>query len=78
MRSIRSACVPSFSWNVMPENFGSRDSNVVFLSCSQKNFASDSRARMTRAFPALIAAPPSFASRLETRMNLLASFLPPP
>ena len=34
MRAIRSLCVPSFSWNTMWSNFGSRSSSFVFRSVS--------------------------------------------
>ena len=34
MRAMRSACVPSFSWNTMCSNFGSRSSSRVFRSVS--------------------------------------------
>ena len=44
-------------------------------SWSQKNFASDSRARSTRSLPATISLPPSSASMLATTTKLLASLL---
>ena len=46
-----------------------RSSSLFLRSWSQKNFASESRARSTRSLPATMAAPPSSASRLATRMN---------
>jgi hypothetical protein len=55
MRAIRSACVPSFSWKTMCPKLGSRSSSRVARSVSKKNFASASRARMTRSLPATIA-----------------------
>ena len=45
MRSTRSFCVPSFSWNVMPSSALAISSSGCFRSCSQKNLASESRAR---------------------------------
>ena len=43
-----------------------RPSNGRSRSLSQKNFASESRARITRSLPAAMALPPSAASKLET------------
>ena len=73
MRSTRSFCVPSFSWNVMPSSAIAISSSGRFRSCSQKNLASLNRARITFSLPAMICAPPSVAVRFETRMNALAS-----
>ena len=86
MRSIRSACVPSFSWKTIPSASSlarrwssgfaalSLVSGRSLRSVSQKWRASDRRARTTRALPAAIAAPPSRAIRFETRMKRLASW----
>ncbi len=49
-----------------PSSFGSSSSSGVFKSKSQKCRASANRARNTRSLPAMIAAPPSGASRLAT------------
>ena len=51
----------------MVSSFGSRSSRRIALSVSQKNLASDSRARTTRSLPAVMARPPSLATRFEVR-----------
>src|SRR3546814_1794936 len=73
-RSTLSATVPSFSWKTIWSSLPAKSASFVFLSCSQKNFASASRAASTFSLPATIALPPSFASMLATQMKLGASF----
>ncbi len=50
--------------------------SITLRSWSKKNLASASRAAITRSLPATMALPPSFASRLATNMNRLASLSP--
>ncbi len=73
MRSMRSHCVPSFSWKVMPFSSKCIGSRWRFRSWSQKNLASDNRARITFSLPLTISAPPSAAIRFDTIRKRLAS-----
>ena len=57
----------------MPPSATAISSSGFFRSCSQKNLASDRRARITFSLPAMISLPPSLACRLVTSRNLLAS-----
>ena len=68
-RSTRSHWVPSLSWNVMPRSWLAISSSGRFRSWSQKNLASDSRARITFSLPATICLPPSLAIRFDTQQE---------
>ena len=69
MRSTLSYTDPSFAWNTRDFSFSVLDASVSFRSVSQKNFASESRARRTRSFPATISAPPSAAFIFATTIK---------
>ena len=56
-----------------PSSAGSRSSSGALRSWSQKNLASDSRARSTRSLPSTIVLPPSRATLLATTTKRLAS-----
>ena len=62
---------PSFSWNVMPPSATAISSSGFFRSCSQKNLASDSRARITFSLPAMISLPPSLATQVGHQQELV-------
>ncbi len=76
-RLTRSPCVPSFSWNTTASSRGKRSMSRTRRSFSQKNLASDSRARTTRSLPATTAVPPSLATMLLTSRKQLLSAASP-
>ena len=65
-RSTFSSSVPSFAWKTISLSAGALLASVCLRSWSQKNLASDSRARSTRSLPATMRWPPSAASMLAT------------
>ena len=73
MRSTFCATLPSLAWKMIGSRLFTRSSSGVLRSWSQKNLASDRRARSTRSLPAITVAPPSLVSMLATTAKRGAS-----
>ena len=73
MRSTFSSMVPSLAWKIRSLSAGALAARDDFLSWSQKNLASDRRARSTRSLPATTCLPLSAVSVLATTTKRLAS-----